>query len=346
MKIKNRSQLDDLSQAIQLWLIRNRKADLLDKYLPLTVLDAKTSKIFILKFCELNGYIPNQKSTDAKESRLGYLASYYKRIDSVFRCELEKYSNYRMFITSKLKNEILNSTQNRGYLRAADRSRVWSYIDIKSKKFDKHYAERLLSYPTEMEHRLKIRIDKIKSKCFDTNGLFIGDNLDRQFIRAHLNEFPEYKVNKDQEGWTNTLNSILSFCIIHKRCPRRGASNVTMKNASEEARLASRLADIRKANRLGKLNHRNMLLFNKIDKFREVNDKTRYDKSKERVSKRCINLDTGKIFKSAAAAAAFYSIKGSISWACLGKSKTAGGYRWAYCDEKGNILKESKNKLP
>lgn len=52
-----------------------------------------------------------------------------------------------------------------------------------------------------------------------------------------------------------------------------------------------------------------------------------------------LNIDTGLFFKSIAIAAKHYRcIASNISAQLKGRSKTAGGYRWTYCDENGNIL--------
>jgi hypothetical protein len=34
----------------------------------------------------------------------------------------------------------------------------------------------------------------------------------------------------------------------------------------------------------------------------------------------------------------------NLTATCKGRQKTAGGYRWAYCDENGNILDKSGRK--
>ena len=51
--------------------------------------------------------------------------------------------------------------------------------------------------------------------------------------------------------------------------------------------------------------------------------------------KRVINVDTGKIFDSAAEASLYYSIDSSgIIKACRGKQKTCGGYKWEYYNKE------------
>ena len=53
-----------------------------------------------------------------------------------------------------------------------------------------------------------------------------------------------------------------------------------------------------------------------------------------------INLDTGKVYDSLKRAADEYCMKNTsnISSVCRGFSETAGGFRWAYLDDKNNIL--------
>lgn len=56
-----------------------------------------------------------------------------------------------------------------------------------------------------------------------------------------------------------------------------------------------------------------------------------------------VNLDTQKIYQDADTAGIETQIcVPNIRSACNGHAKTAGGYRWAYCDENGNVL-EAKN---
>ncbi len=52
--------------------------------------------------------------------------------------------------------------------------------------------------------------------------------------------------------------------------------------------------------------------------------------------KSIVNIDTGEMFLSLAEAKSTY--KGAISKALKNPNILAGGYRWAYCDEKGNII--------
>lgn len=61
------------------------------------------------------------------------------------------------------------------------------------------------------------------------------------------------------------------------------------------------------------------------------------------MSRKVINLDTGKIFSSISKASRYYNVcSTTIHVVCSGKgrSKTAGGYKWSYADEKS--IKESK----
>lgn len=49
---------------------------------------------------------------------------------------------------------------------------------------------------------------------------------------------------------------------------------------------------------------------------------------------RVLNLTTEEVFESRTEALLVYPKALHISGACRGKRKTAGGYRWAYYDEK------------
>lgn len=56
--------------------------------------------------------------------------------------------------------------------------------------------------------------------------------------------------------------------------------------------------------------------------------------------KNVINLDTKKKFKSMTLAAKYYKIMDSWTIGqAIKKSGTGGGYRWAYCDTKGKVIK-------
>lgn len=56
--------------------------------------------------------------------------------------------------------------------------------------------------------------------------------------------------------------------------------------------------------------------------------------------KKIKNLDTDEIFNTAVEAELMYKLyRGAIGSVISDKQKTAGGYRWAYCDEKGNVIK-------
>lgn len=52
------------------------------------------------------------------------------------------------------------------------------------------------------------------------------------------------------------------------------------------------------------------------------------------------NLNTNRIFESVTKAGVSIGQKrgSNISSVCRGKQKTAGGFRWAYCDEHGNVV--------
>jgi hypothetical protein len=337
MKIKNRRQLADISRGIENWLKRNGKSYLLDKHLPLTDVSSEKSKAEVLMFCEKYKYIPNQKSKNKTESKLGYLASYYKRMDPVFKDKLHKFNTIREHINQLKKREIINFLMLHGH-KPTTTSKTPSVANhFKDKKFMDLYN----SYPTITELNLSTNIKRIKSTCFSSSGEFTGTDYDRKIVHNNREQFPEYKIRNSQESWTKTLNDILNFCIINKRCPKRGLNGILMETASEEERLASKLGDVRKYNKKGRFNDKNRILFDKIEEFREINDKTRYSRIKEIVSRKCINLDTKKIFNSITEAARYCGMKSGsgINWCCRGKAKTAGGYRWAYCDEKGNIIK-------
>lgn len=56
--------------------------------------------------------------------------------------------------------------------------------------------------------------------------------------------------------------------------------------------------------------------------------------------KKFICLDNGKIYENISKCAKQVNIpRRCINNALLGRQKTAGGFRWAYCDEKGNVIK-------
>lgn len=55
--------------------------------------------------------------------------------------------------------------------------------------------------------------------------------------------------------------------------------------------------------------------------------------------KAVVNLKTKEIFSSVQNAMKKYKNCSKISEVCNGKRLTAGGYRWAYCDDKGRVLK-------
>ena len=62
-------------------------------------------------------------------------------------------------------------------------------------------------------------------------------------------------------------------------------------------------------------------------------------------STKVINLDTGEIFTSAQKASFAIKLNKDAVGGLLrsnGKEKTAGGYRWAYCDENGNVIDKKK----
>lgn len=59
-------------------------------------------------------------------------------------------------------------------------------------------------------------------------------------------------------------------------------------------------------------------------------------------SKSVINLETKQIFKSAREASLFLGYSSGVVATAIYRGKTAGGYRWAYCDEAGNIIKEER----
>ena len=63
-------------------------------------------------------------------------------------------------------------------------------------------------------------------------------------------------------------------------------------------------------------------------------------KKSQSAKKTVLNVDTGEVFKSVTAAKIAYG--SNVTSALRKRQKTAGGYRWAYCDENGNILKEKK----
>lgn len=66
---------------------------------------------------------------------------------------------------------------------------------------------------------------------------------------------------------------------------------------------------------------------------------TKYLENLKHKSKKVICLDTKVIYKCANTASDKTKINCSnIRSACNGNAKTAGGYRWAYCDEEGNVI--------
>ena len=71
--------------------------------------------------------------------------------------------------------------------------------------------------------------------------------------------------------------------------------------------------------------------------------KRRGELIRKRVNKKVKNLDTNVIFNSIKEASASLGGNIGITNVCAGRSKTAGGYRWAYCDENGNVIKKEKN---
>jgi hypothetical protein len=298
----------------------------------------------IIDFCSIFGYIPNQKSKDKKESKLGYLASFYigKNGDKEFKESIQAYPTWTVFTQNNKKSEFLLKCDELGFICPDARKSVSHFLTKKSKNYDSLFDEKVRNIPTQTEFKEQKHLDRIKMECFNDSGNFRGSDLDRQRVRRNIVNFQEYKIKNDQEGWTDTLNKILDFCISNKRCPRRGANGIKMETATDEEKLASKLGDVRKENKKNKLNERNITLFNQINDFREINDSTRYIKTSEITSRKCINLDTQKIFRSASDAARFYGMKSSsgITWCCRKKAKAAGGYHWAYCDESGNIIEE------
>jgi hypothetical protein len=56
-------------------------------------------------------------------------------------------------------------------------------------------------------------------------------------------------------------------------------------------------------------------------------------------NKRTINLDTGEIFESATLAEESNNLNKGRIIAAIGRKHKCGGYYWAYCNEKGNIIK-------
>jgi hypothetical protein len=57
------------------------------------------------------------------------------------------------------------------------------------------------------------------------------------------------------------------------------------------------------------------------------------------------NLDTGEVFESACLASEHIKRHKSIVWTAIKKGCKAGGYRWAYCDENGNVINKKEKKL-
>lgn len=55
--------------------------------------------------------------------------------------------------------------------------------------------------------------------------------------------------------------------------------------------------------------------------------------------KKVKNLDTGQMFLNAREAANFFNRSRSSMRDALKNGTKSGGYRWSYCDDKGNIIK-------
>jgi hypothetical protein len=318
-KIKTRKEIDDiLGQSITKWLRKNNPS-LLDDLLPVSIGNGRDD---VVKFCKDKGYLPNQKSSNKIESKLGYIASYYKIKDKDFINLIKEYPTYQKFKIEKRKELLLSEVKNMGYRR--EESYVRTYINPKNKNYDEIFKNLYLSYPTKQESSKISKVTKIKETSF-LDGIFIGSEKDRQFILKNLDLFPEYKKNKPGDRSESGLLKILEFCIKYNRLPSRGP-NFCDLNSNNEWFLASRLGDYRKQYIKNKLNLKCKTLINKIFKFKRTVKKIK--------KCRVINLDTKAIFDSVTDAATSINRSTSTIHGVLCKEKkTAGGYRWAYYEQ-------------
>jgi len=211
----------------------------------------------ILDFCKNNGYLPNQKSSEQFESRLGSMASWLKKHDAQFCEEISIYKTWTEFQCDNNKRRFLQFCQEKGrkptHHERSQLPNVYNYLNEKDVIFDAHFRATVNSYPNSVAHAAfkdaqLIREWMVKHKKPPSKDLKLpsGVAMKRRYntLKKQMsNFFPTFETAGDKVR--NKLEEILEFCIKNGFQPRRGDNSVRSEMSAEQ-NLASFVGDYKR----------------------------------------------------------------------------------------------------